>query len=125
MRWRRFVLTHVVAQHDVDPADSPDLADRALAIAAHYGLTPESLTAEQAGYWLTAAEATELPDKEKMLRVLVRSYRPPCPTSDLDTAEAGLATAPRVRRAVAEAHVINAEVASWASGQSIDQLKPA
>lgn len=123
LRWRRFVLAHVAG--DAVTTDLVSLEDRALAVAAHSGLTPESLTAKQTGHWLTEEEATELPGKERVLRVLVRSYQSASQTNALAVAEVGLAGDPQAQRAVAEAQVINAEVASWASGQSVDQLKPA
>jgi hypothetical protein len=122
-RWRRFALGHVAGT--TDPHTPDDLARLALAAAARHGVTPKSLTAEQTESWLTPAETAELPAGEAVLRVLVRSFRSPWPTSALAAAEADLGEDPQAQRAVAEAHVINTEVASWASGQSVDQLKPA
>ncbi|RJQ81872.1 TfuA-like protein [Amycolatopsis panacis] len=119
-RWRRYVLGHLAG-----PGPEDEREVRALRVAARHGLSPESLTAEQTGYWLTPAEAAELPGKEALLRILVRSYQPQCPTSDLASAEPGVGADPAARRAVAEAEVVNAEVASWASGQHVGQLKPA
>ncbi|GAA3567056.1 hypothetical protein GCM10022222_58720 [Amycolatopsis ultiminotia] len=119
-RWRRYVLGHLAG-----PGPEDDLPGRALRVAAQHGLTPESLTAEQTGHWLTPAEAAGLPRAEALLRILARSYQPQCPLSDLARAEPGVGTDPAARRAVAEAEVVNTEVASWASGQDVGQLKPA
>ncbi|MDT8913107.1 TfuA-like protein [Amycolatopsis sp. PS_44_ISF1] len=119
-RWRRLVLAHIAG-----PGPEPELAGRALRAAAGHGLTPGTLTAGQTGHWLTPAEADGLPPDEALVRILVRSYRPRCPTSDLARAEPGLGADPAARRAVAEAEVVNGEVASWASDQHTGQLKAA
>ncbi|HKS46405.1 MAG TPA: TfuA domain-containing protein [Amycolatopsis sp.] len=120
-RWRRFVLAQVTELAD---SDGHDLFRSALAAAARHGLTPGSLTERQAARWLTTAEMAQLPADEALIRVLVRSYDPLYQSHDLAQAEAGLLADPQVLRAVAESHVINAEVASWAGGQSADNLKP-
>ncbi|WP_328609581.1 TfuA-like protein [Amycolatopsis sp. NBC_00345] len=119
-RWQRYVLGHVAG-----PGPEHDLPALAVRAAAAHGLTPESLTAGQTGHWLTPAEAAGLAPAEALVRILVRSYRPRCPTSDLARAEPGIGADPAARRAVAEAEVVNAEVASWASDQHVGQLKPA
>ncbi|MFF0149418.1 hypothetical protein [Amycolatopsis sulphurea] len=119
-RWRRYVLGHLAG-----PGPEDEREVRALRVAARHGLSSESLTVEQTGYWLTPAEAAELPGAEALLRILVRSYQPQCPAGDLASAEPGVGADPAARRAVAEAEVVNAEVASWASGQHVGQLKPA
>ncbi|MBB4682897.1 TfuA-like protein [Amycolatopsis jiangsuensis] len=120
VRWRRYVLGHLAG-----PGPADELPARALRIAARHGLTPETLTAGQLGHWLTPDEVAALPREEALLRLLTRSYQPQCPVSDLARAEPGVAADPVARRAVAEAEVVNAEVASWASGQHVGQLKPA
>jgi hypothetical protein len=115
-RWERLVLSTVAGPGD-------DLVPRALAAAARQGLTPESITAAQAGYWLTPAERTALSGADAVIRLLVRSYVAPAPAHQIAGFEPGVVADPAARRAVAEAQVTNARVASWKNAQSIAHLK--
>ncbi|ONI86985.1 hypothetical protein ALI144C_10095 [Actinosynnema sp. ALI-1.44] len=114
-RWERLVLSTVAGPGD-------DLVPRALAAAARLGLTPESITAAQAEYWLTAAERAELSGADAVIRLLVRSHKAPAPARRIAGFDPGVVADPAARRAVAEAQVTNARVASWKNGQSIAHL---
>ncbi|CAL9572615.1 hypothetical protein SUDANB95_04826 [Actinosynnema sp. ALI-1.44] len=120
VRWRRFALEEVAAGAVGGPVEQ-----RALAAAAAEGITTTSTTAEQERHWLTPAERAEAAPEEKVLLLLVRSYRSASATHDLLTAQPDLVTEPAARRAVAEAEVVNREVASWAGNHGIDHLKRA
>jgi hypothetical protein len=117
-RWQRLVLARVAGPGD-------DLTARALAVAAQHGLTPESITRAQAEYWLTPAERSALSGEDAVIRLIVRSYRAPAPTHDIARFDPGVVTDPAAQRAVAEAQVTNARVASWANAQSVAHLKTA
>jgi hypothetical protein len=119
-RWQRFALARVAG---VAGGDHEDLVDRALAAAARHGLFPGSLTEAQTAPWLTAAESARLSGTEALIRVLVRSYQPPCPTRDLTDTQPELTADQRVQRAVAESHAINAEVASWGHRRTDGHIK--
>ncbi|MCC3768800.1 TfuA-like protein [Streptomyces sp. UNOC14_S4] len=116
-RWRAVVLAAIAG--DGRPSRS-----RALEVAAGHGLTARSLTAAQKSAWLTPREIREFdeaPD-ESLVRVLVRSYRPPRGVWDLVRAMPDLADDPEARRAVAESSAINDEVATWRTGWSTTRL---
>ncbi|MEU3765295.1 TfuA-like protein [Amycolatopsis keratiniphila] len=119
-RWQRFALTRVAG---ITVPRDEELVSHALAAAARHGLTPGSLTKSQSTHWLSAAELARLSKVEALIRILVRSYQPPCQTRDLVDAEPDLATDPQAQRAVAESRVINAEVASWGHTRSEEYLK--
>ena len=120
-RWERFVL-RVITGSDLG---ADDLAARALSIATRSGLRSASMAGARRAYWLTSEEAAELTDDEALLRMLVRSYEPLRPTRDLVDDQPDLVQDATARRMVAEATVVNAEVASWADKQTVDHLKPA
>jgi hypothetical protein len=115
-RWEKFVLSKVAGPGD-------DLVARALAAAARQGLTPESITDAQADYWLTPAEQTAPSGEHTVIRLLVRSYWAPTPSHDIAAFEPSVVADPAAQRAVAEAQVTNARVASWKNAQSIAHLK--
>jgi hypothetical protein len=129
--WSRFALDGVrgcdppsaggVAS--ADPVPGADAVAGALAVAAELGVTASSLTAEQKAEWLTHQEITALTREAAVVRVLVRSYRPPRGVFDLVAAEPDLVADPAARLAVAESAVVNSEVATWEPKQSIDYLK--
>lgn len=118
-RWQRFALRGIV---DATGSDG-DLAARALAKAAGNGLAAASPVSARLRYWLTSAEAAELAPDDALLRVLVRSYRPLRPTRDLVDDQPDLVQDDTARRAVAEAFVVNAEVATWGGKNTIDHLR--
>ncbi|HEX3778380.1 MAG TPA: TfuA-like protein [Pseudonocardiaceae bacterium] len=124
--WQRFVLAYIAGEHVVgDDADGADLVDRALAVAARYGLTAQSVTERQVRYWLTEREAAQLSDVDALVRILVRSHQTLRPTRDLADAEPDLRTDPVAMHAVASAQLINTEVESWGSRHTVEHLKPA
>jgi hypothetical protein len=123
LRWQRFVLRHIVGGDVGDNAGDDELVRAAMAIAAQHGLTAWSLTAEHTRYWLTAAEMAGMSERDVLVRILARSYQPLAPTRYLADADPTLVLDPQALRAVAEAEVINAEVASWLPRNSIDHLK--
>lgn len=118
-RWTRFALSRIAGADVVEP----DLVDRALAVAALRGLDSTEMTDERLRYWLTEREIADLSADDRLVRVLIRSYRSPSPTRDLLDDQPDLAEDETVRRMVAEATVVNAEVASWGDKRTVDHLK--
>lgn len=107
-RWRDHVLTRIAGGQT-----------QALAAAAEAGVR---LTAAHRRAWLTADEAERLSDAEALLLVLIRSYRRTGDVHALVAAE-GVNTMDEHRTAVAGSQAINAEVAGWEPGRSIELLK--
>lgn len=122
-RWRRFALGRVAESQCRSDHRERSLETRALTAAQVQGLIPDSLTESQENEWLTRAERGDEPPEQRLLLLLVRSYRPPSPTYDLTIAEPDIIADLGARQAVAEAMAINEEVASWASAQSVDHLR--
>lgn len=118
-RWERFALSRIAGAEIV----GPDLVGRALAKAARSGIDSSSMTDEHLRYWLTEREIGDLSADDMLVRVLVRSYRPLSPTRDLLADQPDLIEDDAVRRMVAEATVVNAEVASWGDKHTIDHLR--
>ncbi|MGW4213430.1 TfuA-like protein [Lentzea sp. NPDC004789] len=122
-RWQAFALERVAASSQADdPSGSAE--DRAVEAAAASGLTPEALTAEQRAEWLTAAERSGTSGYDQIVKVLRRSYRSPSLAHDLMAADQDLVTDASVQNAVAEAMLINREVATWGATHSIEHVKP-
>jgi hypothetical protein len=117
-RWRTFVLTRIAGPGD-------DLPARALRAADAHGVGSASLAPAQLRYWLTRDEVYRLPDQEKLLLALTRSYRMPRMASDLVEAAADLMDDPLAKAGVAESHVVNAEMAANRPGLTIDRIKAA
>ena len=123
-RWERYALGRIADAGSADSGSTDeDLITRALTKAAQDGLTAASMTDAQFRYWLTGQEKSNLSVDEAMLRVLVRSYQPLHPTRDLIDDQPDLVADGNVRRVVAEAVTVNAEVASWGYKNTIDHLK--
>lgn len=121
--WQAFALERIVETSEAAvPAATTE--DRAVAVAAANGLTAEALTADQRAEWLTAAERSGATAHEQLITVLRRSYRSPSPAHDLMTAAPHLVSDAGVQKAVAEAILINREVATWGVTHHIDHLKP-
>lgn len=121
--WQEFALEGVAASsEDGDPEASVE--DRAVAVAATCGLTPEALTTEQRAEWLTAAERSGAGAREQIVKVLCRSFSTPCLAYDLMAANPHLVKDADARKAVAEAISINREVESWGPTHSIYHVKP-
>jgi hypothetical protein len=123
VRWRRYALEQIRSSpRPAGAAASGGPAARALDVAASWGLTPESLPREQSGQWLTEHELA-LPDNERLLLVLVRSFRRCGMAFELLTGGANLLVGQGSQRAVAEAYVVNNEVASRRPERSITRIK--
>lgn len=118
-RWERFALGRIAGGAGTEE----QLVTRALATAARGGLAADSLRDPRCRYWLTERERVELSADAALVRVLVRSYRPVRPTLDLIEDQADLVSDESARRTVAEATVVNAEVASWGGTRTISHLK--
>ncbi len=117
--WERFVLRDVAGADNADR----DLVALALAAAARNGLEAGSMSDAHRERWLTAREAAELTPDEALLRILVRAHRPLSPTRELIDDQPDLVEHETARRMVAEATVVNAEVATWSGKQTVDHLK--
>lgn len=118
-RWERFALGRIAGGTGVEDA----LVTRALATAARSGLGADSPHDARFWHWLTEPERAELSAEAALVRVLVRSYRPPRPTLDLIDDQPGLVSDESALRTVAEATVVNAEVASWGATRTVSHLK--
>jgi len=123
-RWRSFTLSRIAG---TAPAADPDidLAAQALEVADGYGISAAALTADQVRYWLTREELDRLPERERLLLVLTRSYRMPRMGTDLVEAAADLVDDPAARTAVTESAVINAEVAAKRPELGVNRIKAA
>ncbi len=119
-RWQAFALRGIVG--DPAPDADVDLVASALAVGAGYGVDARRLSRAQLAAWLTSDELGTLDPRAAVVRVLVRSYRPPRGTFDLLASAADLVTDPAARTAVAEAAVVNAEVAGWGPKHDIEHL---
>jgi hypothetical protein len=119
-RWKRFVLERITGG---EGATTHELTGLTLARAARCGLGMASMSDARRHYWLTERELAELTADEALVRVLVRSYRPLHPTRDLIEGQPDLVHDNGVRHVVAEAAVVNSEVASWGQAQTVDHLK--
>jgi hypothetical protein len=123
-RWRRFALRGIAGSDgsDVVTDDVTRLEEAAIAAAAATGVTVESLTAAHAAEWLSASEAARPHSRESLCVLLVRSFRPLRGTWDIIAGEPDLIDE-ETRAAVAESHVVNAQVARWEPGQRPDHLR--
>lgn len=119
--WRDFALSQTAGGDPVGDDDGTLLAGAAAA-AARWGLTADTLTAEQKAHWATPDELARWSDERVLEAVLVRSYDDPWMPSRL-AAVPGLLDDFATARAVAEAHMVNDQVASWSTGRSIAYLK--
>lgn len=72
-RWRRHVLRRISGLPDNTTSDDIEVADRALAVAESKGFHPANIPADRLSFWLTGKEIASLDEKEKTLRILVRS----------------------------------------------------
>ncbi|MFD9698213.1 TfuA-like protein [Lentzea sp. NPDC059081] len=122
-RWEEHALERIAESATTGDPAAP-LRDRAIAVAAASGLTGEALTAEQRAEWMTTGERSAAGEHDQLLKVLRRSYRSPSPVHDLMTACPGLVDDAGARQAVAEAVLINRQVATWGVAHGIDHLKP-
>lgn len=118
-RWERFALGEIVGTQTTDG----DLIAHALLKAAGSGLKAGSMTDAQLAYWLTSREAAELSAEDALVRVLVRSYQPLSPTRDLIDAQPDLIEDDIAQRMVAEAIMVNQEIAGWGGKHTVDHLK--
>jgi hypothetical protein len=118
-RWERFALGRIAG----GDGTAGELATRALATAAQRGLDADSVRDVRCRHWLTDQERAELSAEAALVRVLVRSYRPQRPTLDLIEDQPDLVSDGSALRTVAEATVVNAEVASWGGTRTISHLK--
>lgn len=123
-RWQRFALSQIERSHAGPIGTTPehDPTPGALEAAAREGLTPDALSPQHRSRWLTRREATDLQPREALVRMLVRSYRPPRKDYDLVSEWPDLIGDAATRAAVAQCHAVNAEVASWEAGQSINHI---
>jgi hypothetical protein len=123
-RWQRFVLAQIERSgaQPIDTAPGHDPTAGALEAAARHGVTPYGVSSQQVHTWLTPHEAADLTPQEALVRMLVRSYRPLRKDYELVTEWPDLMADATTRAAVAECHAVNAEVASWEAGQSIDHI---
>ena len=123
-RWQEFALGRIEESRGqpTGAAEEYDPTLGALAAAAQQGVVPGGLSSEQIAEWLTADEAAHLAPQEALVRILVRSYRPPRKACDMVTAWPDLIADATIRTAIAETHAVNAEVASWEPGQSIAHI---
>ncbi len=119
-RWRRFALRHIAETRGSVTAASLETA--AIEAAAENGVTAESLTGLHATAWLSESEAGEPPSDETLRLMLVRSFRPLRGTYDVVAGEPDLID-DETRAAVAQSHVVNAEVARWNPGQHPDHIR--
>jgi hypothetical protein len=103
-RWRQYVLTVIAGFGQGDPAGG------ALRAAAARGLDAESLTADQAAWWVTPEEMRTLEPDELLLIILVRSYRPSRGDMDIVAATGASDSALAIRAAIAEHHAVNTAV---------------
>lgn len=123
-RWRRFVLRQILRSGGVDGRDltEKELVAQAVRIAGAKGLEGGSLTPEQLREWVLEAER-DLPPRDILCLVLVRSYRPPRGIHDLLAGEPDLVQDDAAQRAVAESYVVNTSIAGWAPRQSVHHTK--
>ncbi|MGW1675207.1 TfuA-like protein [Streptomyces sp. NPDC002324] len=123
-RWRGRVLAWITGL----PAGAPGTEDAALRTAAGRGITLNTLTPDQAGYWITPAETAQCDEREQLLRLLVRSARIDAATlvwpSTRDEA-AGLLS-PRIDSGqhTAEAWLLNRAIARSGPGRHVHLLDP-
>lgn len=123
-RWQRFALAQIEKSH-AEPPDTPpghDPTPGAIEAAARQGVTPHALRPQQFRTWLTRQEAAEMTPQEALVRMLVRSYRPPRKDYDMVTEWPDLIADAATQAVVAQCHAVNAEVASWGAGQSVDHI---
>jgi hypothetical protein len=72
-RWQRHVLRRISGLPDNTASDDIEVANRALAIAESKGFRLANMPADSLSFWLTSEEIASLNEKEKILRLLVRS----------------------------------------------------
>jgi hypothetical protein len=118
-RWERFALGRITGAGP----EANELAVLARSTATRSGLIVDAKTVSRFRRWLTEEETAKLSATDAIVRVLVRSYRPPYPTRDLVEDQPGLVTDELAMRAVAEANVVNSEVASWGGKNTVGHIK--
>jgi hypothetical protein len=72
-RWRRHVLRRISGLPDNTASDDIEVANRALTLAESKGFRLATIPADRLSFWLTSEEIASLDEKEKILRILVRS----------------------------------------------------
>lgn len=72
-RWRRHVLRRISGLPDNTASDDIEVADLALTLAESRGFHLATMPADMLSFWLTSEEMANLEEKEKILRILVRS----------------------------------------------------
>jgi hypothetical protein len=72
-RWRRHVLRRISGLPDNTASDDIEVADRALTFAESKGFRLANMFADRLSFWLTSEEMVSLDEREKILRILVRS----------------------------------------------------
>jgi hypothetical protein len=124
-RWRAFALRQMLSAHGVPAGDLTveQVEDRMVSLAAEKGLDGASLTAEQASEWLLEDVERDLPARERLCRVLARSFRPARGIHDLLTAEPDLVRDEDARRAVVESYVVNTTIDGWGPKHSVHHIK--
>ncbi|HTZ44683.1 MAG TPA: TfuA-like protein [Jatrophihabitans sp.] len=124
-RWQRFALAQIEKSQSAQAggAAEHDPTAGALDAAARHGVAADTVRPRHLRTWLTSREAADLPRRDALVRMLVRSYRPPRKDYDLMTEWSSLTADPTTRAAVAECHQVNAEVASWEAGQTVNHLR--
>lgn len=124
-RWRRFALAQIEKSQAEAPEAAPghDPTPGAIEVAARRGVTPDVLGPKHLETWLTRQEVADMTSQEALVRMLVRSYRPPRKDYDLVMEWPDLITDSAIRAAVAECHAVNADVASWEAGHSVDHIR--
>jgi hypothetical protein len=123
-RWQEFTLAQIEGSLDEPRGATPghDPTWGALQAAARHGVTPYEVTPQQLRTWLTRQETADMSPQDALVRMIVRSYRPPRKDFDLVAQWPDLIADAATQAAVAECHAVNAEVASWGTGQSIDHI---
>ncbi|MFE2684455.1 TfuA-like protein [Streptomyces mirabilis] len=123
-RWRARVLAWITSL----PAGAAGTEAAALRTAAGRGITLDTLTRDQAGYWITPAETERCDDHEQLLRLLVRSARVDAATLVWPSTreEAVGLLSPRIDSGqhTAEAWLLNGTIARSGPGRHVHLLDP-
>ena len=120
-RWRLHTLRWIAGD---DRATLEEAADRAAAVTAANGLTPRDVDGERLSYWLSPAERSGLPEREQLLRAMVRArWRSAIrPARWADAPDLLNPDIPSVRIAAA-AHRFNKQVASGGPHRTVHHLR--
>ena len=123
-RWRARVLAWITGL----PAGAAGTDEAALRTAAGRGITLDTLTPDQAGYWITPAETKRCDAHEQLLRLLVRSARVDAATLVWPSTreEAVGLLNPRIDSGqhTAEAWLLNAVIARSGPNRQVHLLDP-